>query len=180
MICDYQHVVIGPHVYLFTPGKGTSHCTNGIVIQRKPLTCALPPDIAAEKPRSKNRSLTCISAELLPFHSGTRQGPSPFNMSVREIIELDPQTGAYARAIDFGWMLCRQPIQDSLFAFASDRSQVMSAWTGFNIRLQKEHIPRESSIGCCQVIDASPTEMPTVYTLLHKSLQMANQLDQRT
>ena len=56
---------------------------------------------------------------------------------------------------------------------------VIPAWTGFNIKLQQENVPRESSIGYCQVIDASPTEIPTVYTLLQKSLQIADQLGQQ-
>ena len=40
-------------------------------------------------------------------------------------------------------------------------------------------MPRECSIGYCQVIEASPTELPTVYTLLRRSLQMADQLSQQ-
>ena len=35
--------------------------------------------------------------------------------------------------------------------------------------LQYDHAARESSVGCCQVIEASPTGMPTVYTLLQRS-----------
>ena len=59
-------------------------------------------------------------------------------------------------------MLRRQAIEDILFSFASDQSQVIPAWTGFIIKLRQEDVPRESSIGYCQVIDASPTEIPTV------------------
>ena len=66
-----------------------------------------------------------------------------------------------------------------LFSFTSDQSQVIPAWTGFNIKLRQEDVPRESSIGYCQVIDASPTEIPTVYTLLQRSLLIADQLGQQ-
>lgn len=62
------------------------------------------------------------------------------------------------------------PREDSLFTLASDQSQVIPVWTGFNIKLKQNDVPRESSIGYCQVIDASPTEMPTVYKLLQRSL----------
>ncbi|KAK2561691.1 hypothetical protein P5673_015048 [Acropora cervicornis] len=112
-------------------GKGTTHCTNGIVIQRKPLTCAPPPEMAAQELRPKrSRTLTYIPTDVLPFHSGPRQGPSPFDIGVHDVITSNPDISAYARSIDFGWMLCRQPIEDNLFPFASDQSQVIPAWTG--------------------------------------------------
>ena len=136
--------------------------------------------MAADESRPRrSRTWTYIPAGVLPFHSGPRQGPSPFHIGVHDVIKINPNTGAYARSIDFGWMLCRQPSEDNLFTLASDQSQVIPAWTGFNIKLQQEYVPRESSIGYCQVIDASPTEIPTVYTLLHKSLQIAHQLGQQ-
>lgn len=121
----------------------------------------------------QSRTLTYIPTDVLPFHSGPRQGPSQFHIAVHDVITSNPNTGAYARSINFGWMLCRQPLEDNLFTFASDQSQVIPAWTGFNIQLRQEDVPRDSSIGYCQVIDASPTEIPTVYTLLQKSLQIA-------
>ena len=168
------------HIFYFLLGKGTTHCTNGIVIQRKPLTCAPPLEMAAQELRPKrSRTLTYIPTDVLPFHSGPRQGPSPFDIGVHDVITSNPDVSAYARSIDFGWMLCRQPIEDNLFPFASDQSQVIPAWTGFNIKLRQEDVPRESSIDYCQVIDASPTEIPTVYTLLQRSLLIADQLGQQ-
>ena len=95
------------------------------------------------------------------------------------VITSNPDISAYTRSIDFGWMLCRQPIEDNLFPFASDQSQVIPAWTRFNIKLRQEDVPHESSIGYCQVIDASPTEILTVYTLLQRSLLIADQLGQQ-
>ena len=150
------------------------------MIERKPLTCAPPPEMAGQEFRPKrSRTLTYIPTDVLPFHSGPRQGPSQFHIAVHDVITSNPNTGAYARSIDFGWMLCRQPIEDNLFTFASDQSQVIPAWTGFNIKLRQEDVPRESPIGYCQIIDASLTEIPTVYTLLQKSLQIADQLGQQ-
>ena len=136
--------------------------------------------MAAHELRPKrSRTLTYIPTDVQPFHSGPRQGPSPFHIGVHDVIASNPDISAYARSIDFGWMLCRQPIEDNLFPFASDQSQVIPAWTGFNIKLRQEDVPRESSIGYCQVIDASPTEIPTVYTLLQRSLLIADQLGQQ-
>ena len=136
--------------------------------------------MAAKESRPKrNRTLTYIPTDVLPFHSGPRQGPSQFHIGVQDVIMTNPDTRAYARSIDFGWMLCRQPIDNSIFTLANDRSQVIPAWTAFNIKLKQKDVPRESSIGYCQVIDASPTEMPTVYNLLQRSLQIADQLGQQ-
>ena len=133
--------------------------------------------MAAKESRPKrNRTLTYIPTDVLPFHSGPRQGPSQFHIGVQDVIMTNPDTRAYA---DFGWMLCRQPIDNSIFTLANDRSQVILAWTAFNIKLKQKDVPRESSIGYYQVIDASPTEMPTVYNLLQRSLQIADQLGQQ-
>ena len=43
---------------------------------------------------------------------------------------------------------------------------------------RNDSVPRETSICYCQVIEASPMELPTVYTVLQRSLQMAQQLGQ--
>ena len=136
ILCVFvDYTIIDSFLFL---GKGTTHCTNGIVIQRKPLTCAPPPEMAAQEfcPK-RSRTLIHIPTDVLPFHSGPRKGPSPFHIAVHDVITSNPDTGAYARSIDFGWMLCQQPIEDNLFTFASDQSQVIPAWTGFNIKLQQ-------------------------------------------
>ena len=61
---------------------------------------------------------------------------------------------------------------ESTGGYTSQRGQVS---TCYYIRIV---FPCESSIGYCQVIEASPTELPTVYTVLQRSLQMAQQLRQ--
>ena len=69
-------------------------------------------------------------------------------------------------------------IKDTLFSLEDNQRQVIPAWSGFNIKLREDSVPRECSVGYCQVIEASPTELPTVYTVLQRSLQMADQLGQ--
>ena len=85
---------------------------------------------------------------------------------------------AYARVIDFGWKLCRLSIDETLFSLADSQCQVIPAWTGFNMLLCEDSFPRECSIGYCQVIEASPTKLPTIYSVLQRSLQMGDQLGQ--
>ena len=130
------------------------------------------------QPHTKHRSVTGVSTDVLPYHSGRQQGPSPVDIDVNMVMQRTLEDSQYARVIDFGWMLCRQQFGDTLFTLATDQRQVIPAWTSFNIRLQKSNIPRESCVGYCPVIEASPTELPTVYTLLQRSLEMADQLNQ--
>lgn len=129
--------------------------------------------------RSKNRSVTCIFTDVLPYHSGPRQGPGTLEIDVTVIKQASPEVAVYARVIDFGWMLCRMLVEDALFSLADSQRQVIPARTGFNMLLHEDSVPRECSIGYCQVIEASPTELPIVYTVLQRSLQMADQLGQR-
>ena len=130
------------------------------------------------QPHTKRHSVTGVSTDVLPYHSGRRQGPSPVDIDVNMVMQRTLEDSQYARVIDFGWMLCRQQFGDTLFTLATDQRQVIPAWTSFNIRLQKSNIPRESCVGYCPVIEASPTKLPTVYTLLKRSLEMADQLNQ--
>lgn len=126
----------------------------------------------------KARSISCFSTEVLPYHSGPRQGPGTLGIDVTSIIQDSKEIAVPARVVDFGWVLCRMPIEDTLFSFTDSQRQVIPAWTGFNMLRNENGIPRECSIGYCQVIEASPTELPTVYTVLQRSLQIADQLGQ--
>lgn len=100
-------------------------------------------------------------------------------ININQVIQTIPETTQRARSIDFGWMLCRQPLEDSLFALSAENLQVIPAWTAFNTKIMEGKGLRESCVGYCPVIEASPTELPTVYTILQRSLQMADQLGQR-
>ena len=150
-------------------GKGTTHCTNGIVVQRLPLTCAPPPDIQVEEAHPKKRTVTHIATDVIPYHSGRRQGPAALQINLNQVIQSIPETTQIARRIDFAWMLCRQPLEDSLFAVSTEHPQVIPAWTAFNIKIMEGRGLRESCVGYCPVIEASPTELPTVYTILQVS-----------
>ena len=55
--------------------------------------------------------------------------------------------------------------------------QSIPAWTVFNSLATKDNVPSKLEIGYCPVINASPTENLTVYTLLCRSITMARQAD---
>ena len=69
------------HPCLFT-GKGTTHCTNCIVVQRKPHMCALPPIAATNRVPSKKRSVNFVASDVLHFISSSRQGPGQLKIDV--------------------------------------------------------------------------------------------------
>ena len=50
------------------------------------------------------------------------------------------------------------------------------SWTGFN-QLLTTKIPQERPLVIFPVVDASPTELNTVNTILHRSVEIANQLE---
>ena len=120
-----------------------------------------------------------IATDVIPYHSSHQQGPAAVRININQVIKTIPETTQRARLIDFGWILCQQPLEDSLFALSAEHPQVIPAWTAFNIKIIEGRGLRESCVGYCPVIEASPTELPTVYTILQRSLQMADQLGQR-
>ena len=144
------------HICLLT-GKGTTHCTNGIVVQRIPLTCAPPPDIQVEEAHPKKHTVTHIATDVIPYHSGRQQGPAALQINLNQFIQSIPETTQRACSIDFAWTLCRQPFEDSLFALSAEHPQVIPAWTAFNIKLMEGRGLRESCVSYCPVIEASPT-----------------------
>lgn len=112
-----------------------------------------------------------IPTDALPYHPGRRQGPKAVDLDVDQLVATNLILSKAARETDLGWILYANRIEP-------DQLRVIPAWTGFHVNLQENDVPRENSIGYCQVIEASPTELPTVYTVLQKSLQLAGQLSQ--
>ena len=79
-----------------------------------------------------------------------------------------------ADQIDFGWLLVRLSLKDNLFQIQQG-NQVQA----FNAIINKDQLPPQSTVGYCQTIDSSPTNMATVYTLLKRSITMGDQLSQQ-
>ena len=159
-------------------GKGTTHCTNGIMIQPKVQGCQERPLMATAEARSKHRAFKMPPIEINFFPSGKRLGPPPINLSE---IELQRSTHILSPHSfkDNGWMLCRLNPSADIFTPNQEESQQIAAWTAFNVNISQDDGISESIVGYCQVIDSSPTEMPTVYTVLKRSIQMADQLGQQ-
>ena len=66
-------------------------------------------------------------------------------------------------------------ISDSLLHIIQE-AQSIPSWTGFNAILCESSVPRKSVVGYCPTVDASSTEFSTIYTLLVRSIKMADQI----
>ena len=71
-----------------------------------------------------------------------------------------------ARRFDMAYVLTRMP---------GDKvgEPPLPTWTGFNTKLV-QNVPLLSAVGYLPVIDASPTEMDTVLTVLQRSIESAD------
>ena len=153
-------------------GHGTTHCTNGIVIQREVQSVQATPE--ANPTNVRLRSLEPQPSHVEHYMSGTRQGPSIDLLKDRHLLppsRADSLTAAQQN--DTSWCILRITEADT-----GNNKQRVPGWTGFNSMLYSENAPTVSLVGYCPVIEASPTELDTVYTLLKRSVAMGKKLGQ--
>ena len=151
-------------------GKGTTHNTNGIIIQRivSEQDDHSKPKSTVRLPRDKKRSFVGQASNLAVFRGHTKVPPQKIHGSVLE----DDNTMSIqeiSRKSDLAYVLTRIPGNNK-------NEPPLPTWTGFNTKLAIK-VPQLSAIGYLPVIDASPTEMDTVLTILQRSIQIADQLN---
>ncbi|XP_067300890.1 uncharacterized protein [Pseudorasbora parva] len=148
-------------------GKGTTHNTNGIVIQR-PITCGVSTSETVSLQRTRKRSLQPPHAHIDTYIRKKRTGPKPFGSKVKLEQEKYMYTQDSARRLDSAYFFMKtQEVHGS----------VLPGWTGHNTLLQRGTIPQQSNIGYLPVIDASPTDLDTVHTILTRSIEIADKLE---
>lgn len=158
-------------------GHGTTHCTNGVIVQRKPDSCITNPFTTPVRQISHKRSIECMETEFsVDFVCKKQAQPPKFDINSSTLFESDISVTLPAELADFGWFLSRLPVKSSIFDLDLTSSQVVPAWTAFNI--EGTDVPRKSIVGYCPVINASPTEMPTVCEIMKRSILIAEQLEQ--
>ena len=131
-------------------GKGTTHVTGGIIIQRQSYEAE--ESERASIPRSS--SLKLVPDEIAPYLPGKR-----VTLDLKEALDgvsIDEcdylTTQKTAKIFDLSLVLCRSLQDEYLFP----------NWTGFNTLLQSREIPVLSKVGYLPVINAPPTEMSTI------------------
>ncbi|CAG2255235.1 unnamed protein product [Mytilus edulis] len=159
-------------------GQGTTHCTNGIVIQTRPDWCENEDEAnQTSLQRSKNRSLKIVTEEQ-PVHIYSKPRVGPKTNFSKQTHNSFQSLSLVSRKKDFCFLLCRMSLLDNLFLL-DNVSQCIPTWTAFNIMTDHTNVPRANSIGYLQVIDASPTDLNTVTTVLQRSVSIADKLGQR-
>ena len=156
-------------------GEGTTHNTNGLLCQR---AMEMDDDNEAstnsqngskKKAKDRRRSVDPPPNILEVYHKQKRQGPSPINND--QSVITDPATDThlqYKQSLDSVYCLSKiQEVEGTLHP----------GWTEYNTLLSFDVIPPLSKLGYLPVIDASPTKMDTVYTILKQSVDIADSLE---
>lgn len=147
-------------------GKGTTHITGGIIIQRHCTEAEETEPVRGNLKRSS--SLKLDPEEIEPYvlrNKVTVDLKEALNgVSIDESIHVPTQDAA--KRLDLSFVLCRSLQDESL----------LLNWTVFNTLLQEKEIPVLSKIGYLPIINASPTEMSKINAILQRSTQIANKL----
>ncbi|XP_071847519.1 uncharacterized protein [Apostichopus japonicus] len=151
-------------------GSGTTHNTNGIVVQTQQADHSPEDAFCCPPVATKSRSLEPPPTELASYYGGAKKGPSVFGAAIPIHETTDGQVNAMT--LDTSYVLSRAIQRES-------NQHRPPSWTRFNT-LIADNIPAKSIIGYLPVIDASPTEMDTIETILCRSLEIANALHLQT
>ena len=146
-------------------GRGTTHHTNGIMLQSLTIE---PMSTAIRQPLRKGVSSFKAPPKMPiePYHQSKRQGPQNLGQQVQAATcRMDTHFAAQA---ELAYVFVKST--------DTDRCAIPS-WTGFHTLLQGENTLQKSALYYLPVIEASPTEMSTVNTILKRSVQMADQLE---
>lgn len=150
-------------------GAGTTHHTNGIMVQ--------PSTIQSNNSRSivpvsrRTRSLDPVDIEIQPFYLNVQEGPSnlkepPFSLSDCKTNSADH------RLDDFTYIGVKY--------VASETGESLPSWTDFNKLTDTNELLPKSAIHYLPVIEASPTQVPTVNHILLESIKHADRLNIET
>ena len=141
-------------------GAGTTHVTNGIVIQRGEP--AMSSKVAVSK---KLRTVKVVDHDIQPY-IGTKKGVPSLRQDIdtnnNQVLQIP------GRNLDFAYIVCR------LCSF--DIGKILPGWTGFNTQLTG-NIPDTSLIGYLPVINSPATDLATVNEMLKRSVSISQRLD---
>ena len=147
-------------------GKGTTHNTNGIAVQHDNVAAVIPQALPVQsRKKTRQRSLPAPATTLVRFTGQRKSSPEAFADSVP--LEMS----------QYNDVLRSNKEKDAAFYVAkSSQERLLPSWTGFN-QLLSSNIRPKATIAYLPVIDASPTDFNTVHTVLHRSLEIAHQLE---
>lgn len=143
-------------------GHGTTHHTNCIAVQFE--SHAEPEPMRQQSVSKRLRSLKQLPTTSLPHISREkRTGPTCF----------------YDRAMDLvgGWTPNRDDLCYIIMKYFSLNPSEFPGWTGWNTLRHHGQILVKSNVTYLPVIEASSTEMDTIYEIIRRAIILAEQLD---
>lgn len=151
-------------------GKGTTHNTNGIIIQQALVGDSESLPDTSSRRRTRERSVNLPPLNLVTYTRVKRSGPQNSVLQVDLLQNKYRHAQTTARRVDAAFFLMKMP---------ESQGKIPPGWTGFNIILKQDTILPSTNVGYLPVIDASPTDLNTVHTILSHSIAVADSLKQK-
>lgn len=151
-------------------GHGTTHHTNGLMIQLKSQDCPAAPDTEDGSrlvglPKS-TRTFNMPAEEILPYYQAARKGPQ--NIAPETAGQnYDAGDFASSKAADLSFIM-RKVVNAS-------EDMALPGWTAHNIKIS-DPLPL-SKIHYLPVIEASPTDLATVKHILEDVVKYCNKVE---
>ena len=155
-------------------GAGSTHMANGIVIQHTRDDQQLPKQRKTSTTTIKKslRSLKAPEKQLHTYILGNKESPKLHSATINSELEtsLVTQKNSLDRSLmlDFIYTICKY--------YCDELSTILPGWTGFNT-LISEKPDGISKVGYLPVVDAPVTDISTIYTILRRSVDIANKLE---
>lgn len=150
--------------------KSSTHITNGIAVQR-----ALNEDVITIPPlvKTRRKSLDDPCCELMPYSIGKKKSIDVLEQCSDLEFEEECHSTHQISANKLDLVYCLLKLS------FIDNSELLPDWTGFNTLLSRNDTSalNLSRIGYLPVIEGSPTQYTTVYTVFVKSLEIAAKLN---
>lgn len=149
-----------------------THVTNGIITQKICDEVEERHETAVHISKMQ-RTIKPPENEITPYILGKKKTPAfEVNQDVKtdELIRVATHI---AKLIDTAYIAMKFVLM--YIEVDSSEEIIFPAWTGYNTLLC-EDIPDESRVGYLPIINANPTEYPTIFAILKRSLDIANKL----
>ena len=134
-----------------------THVRNGIIIQKVLQESNSHPEQAVKISKSQ-RSVKVPESDIMQFSIGTKETPN-FHVETRQAVTRTP-FGERAQKLDLVYVLVKMAHSDGY---------ALPGWTGFNVLLRQDNIPKVSKVGNLTIIDAPPTEYSTINAILKRT-----------
>ena len=130
------------------------HILGGIIIQREEQSRNVVVGDMQNKKKG-GRTLQAPAKAIVPFSLGKKKAPNFSEASISMDERSHLKHPDLAKRLNFAYILLQMH---------QCQPNVLPGWTGFNILLRKS-MPPFSRIRYLRIVDGSPSEYPTLYTL---------------